>query len=40
MLVSEFKEYLAYGELSQLNVGNLLVDNEHFPRMISSITLG
>ena len=40
MLVSEFKEYLAYGELSQLNVGNLLIDTEHYPRMISSINLG
>ena len=40
MLLSEFKEYLAYGELSQLHVGELLVDNEHFPRMISAINLG
>jgi hypothetical protein len=40
MLLSEFKEYLAYGELSQLNVGNLLEDETHFPRMISAINLG
>jgi len=40
MLLSEFKEYLAYGELSQLNVGDLLVNNDHFPRMISGINLG
>lgn len=40
MLLSEFKEYLAYGELSQLNVGDLLTDTTHFPRMISSINLG
>jgi hypothetical protein len=40
MLVSEFKEYLAYGELSQLNVGDLLDTSEHYPRMISSINLG
>lgn len=40
MLLSEFKEYLAYGELSQLNVGELLQDDTHFPRMISAINLG
>jgi hypothetical protein len=40
MLLSEFKEYLAYGELSQLNIGDLLSNEEHLPKLISGINLG
>jgi len=40
MLLSEFKEYLAYGELSQLHVGELLNDNTELPRLVSAINLG
>jgi hypothetical protein len=40
MLLSEFKEYLAYGELSQLNAGALLTDATQYQRLINSINLG
>lgn len=40
MLLSEFKEYLAYGELSQLNSGALLTDATQYQRLITSINLG
>jgi hypothetical protein len=40
MLLSEFKEYLAYGELSQLHVGELIDDNTELPRLVSAINLG
>lgn len=40
MLLSEFKEYLTYGELSQLNSGALLTDTTQYQRLISSINLG
>lgn len=40
MLLSEFKEYLAYGELSQLSIGDLIGDTTHNPKIISAINLG
>jgi hypothetical protein len=40
MLLSEFKEYLSYGELSQLNAGALLTDATQYQRLITSINLG
>lgn len=40
MLLSEFKEYLAYGELSQLFIGDKLLTAGQFPRVISAINLG
>ena len=40
MLLSEFKEYLTYGELSQLNAGALLTDATQYQRLITSINLG
>lgn len=40
MLLSEFKGYLAYGELSQLNAGALLTDATQYQRLITHINLG
>jgi hypothetical protein len=40
MLLAEFKEYLAYGELSQLFIGDKLLNATQFPRIISAINLG
>lgn len=40
MLLSEIKEYLAYGELSQLHVGEFLTDNTHLPKLITNVNLG
>jgi hypothetical protein len=40
MLLSEFKNYLIYGELSQINLGKELEEGNELPRLISSINLG
>ena len=40
MLLSELKEYLAYGELSQLHPGALFTDDDQVAKLISHVNLG
>jgi hypothetical protein len=40
MLLSEFKEYLAYGELAHLAIGDLASNENQVNRIISAINLG
>lgn len=40
MLLSEFKEYLAYGELAHLAIGDLASNDNQVNRIISAINLG
>jgi hypothetical protein len=40
MLLSEFKDYLRYGELSQVTHGELFADSTDIARLVSHINLG